>query len=85
MKIIFITHGQTVENVENIMQGQLIGGRLSDLGKKQAERLAELIKSEKVDAAYCSDLSRAVETARIVLTYHKDLRPIFTSDLREGT
>jgi probable phosphoglycerate mutase len=83
MKIIFVTHGQTMENVDGIVQGQLIGGTLSELGKNQAEAVAERIREEKIDAAYCSDLSRAVETARLVLAHHKGIKLIHTFELRE--
>lgn len=63
--------------------GQLIGGELSPLGKSQAEALAQKLKDTKIDAAYSSDLSRAIQTANEILKYHKDLRLNLAKELRE--
>jgi broad specificity phosphatase PhoE len=83
MRIIFVTHGETVENAEGILMGQLIGGTLSTLGKLQAKKIGQKLKNIKIDAVYCSDLSRAIETANEILKYHKALRLNLTKDLRE--
>ena len=73
-------HGETVENVEGIMQGQL-PGRLSELGKKQAKLVGERLKEEKIDVIISSDLQRAVDTAEEIAKYHLgieiDLAPGF--------
>lgn len=83
MKIIFVTHGQTLENAEGIIMGQLIGGELSPLGRSQVKGLAEKLKDAKIDCVYSSDLSRAVQTANEILKYHKNLQLNLTKDLRE--
>jgi broad specificity phosphatase PhoE len=83
MKIIFVTHGETLENAEGILMGQLIGGKLSSLGISQAQKVGQELKDTKIDAAYSSDLSRAIETANEILKYHKNLRLNLTKDLRE--
>src|SRR4029079_11177750 len=41
------------------------GGSLTALGRKQARDLGERVRSEKVAAVVCSELSRAVQTAEI--------------------
>src|SRR5262245_31512818 len=41
------------------------GGSLTVLGRKQARELGERLRSEKVAAVVCSELSRAVQTAEI--------------------
>lgn len=38
---------------------------LSETGRRQARELGQHYANEKVDAVFCSDLQRAVETARI--------------------
>jgi 2,3-bisphosphoglycerate-dependent phosphoglycerate mutase len=41
------------------------GGSLTHLGRKQARELGDRLRSERVAAVMCSDLSRAVQTAEI--------------------
>ena len=65
MKIYFIRHGQTVENLHGILQGHQ-PGTLTKLGHAQAQRVAERLSQIPFDAIYASDLGRVVETARYV-------------------
>lgn len=68
MKKIFITrHGQTDWNKVPKVQG-VTDVPLNDEGKKQAQELAEFIKTSNLhfDKILCSPLSRAFETAKIV-------------------
>lgn len=60
-------HGETVENVAQILQGHL-PGHLTQKGILQAETLREklLSASDKYEAIVVSDLSRALHTAQIV-------------------
>jgi broad specificity phosphatase PhoE len=62
-----VRHGQTPYNAENRLQGQL-DIPLSDTGREQARELGERLKAEgpRVKKLYCSTLSRAGETARII-------------------
>lgn len=83
MKIIFVTHGEAIENAQGIIMGQLIGGKLSSLGKLQAHKLGEQLKNTEIDSVYCSDLSRAIETANEILKYHKNLKLNLSKELRE--
>lgn len=81
-RIIFIRHGQSQANVENRFAGHL-DVPLTELGKIQAKCAAEyIIKREKIDKIYSSDLSRAYDTALEVSTLTNI--PINTSkELRE--
>lgn len=74
-------HGETTWNAEQRVQGQ-IDVPLSELGRRQAERLAERLAHEPLAAAYTSDLSRAWGTARIALA-GRDLPLIACRELRE--
>ncbi len=62
-----IRHGETEENAAGILQGHM-PGHLTEKGRTQAaqtrERLSEI--GAKPDTMLCSDLLRAVETARTV-------------------
>jgi len=82
MKLIIIRHGETVENKENIVQGH-IHGTLSAEGKEQAKKLAKRLSFEKIDVIYSSDLGRALQTAREIAVYHKNVLLIETKLLRE--
>lgn len=65
-RIIAVRHGETAWNVDQRLQGHL-DIELNDAGRNQARRLAKaLAEREAIDAIYCSDLSRARETAQAV-------------------
>lgn len=85
-KFIMIRHGFSVANNEKRFAGHS-DFPLTEIGKKQAERCAEALKDEHIDAIYSSDLSRAFETAIPVAKAHgfavipnKGLREIFAGE-----
>jgi len=80
-KLILVRHGETVDNRNQIMQGQT-QGMLTPEGVGQAERLAEMMRNEKIDAFVASDLKRAVDTCNIIAGPHK-LSVVTTPLLRE--
>ncbi len=57
-----IRHGESEWNKEGRIQGHADVG-LSELGRRQVELLSARMAGESIDAAYSSDLSRAVDTA----------------------
>src|ERR1700719_1815154 len=57
--LLFIRHGQTTWNVEHRLPGQLPGIHLTDTGKQQAERLADLLAVLPISAVISSPLERA--------------------------
>lgn len=65
ISLILSRHGETEENKLHIMQGQM-PGHLSELGKQQAEQLAELLEEEEIDVIVSSDLARSYDTAMAV-------------------
>lgn len=79
--LILVRHGETVDNVNQIMQGQT-QGQLTAQGVLQAHRLAESLRSEQIDVFVSSDLKRSVDTCRVVAEGHgKDV--VTTPLLRE--
>jgi alpha-ribazole phosphatase len=65
MKLILTRHGKTEENIAGIIMGQK-PGKLSREGVQKAEGLRDKLGSEHIDALYCSDLKRCVDTAKIL-------------------
>ena len=63
-KLLLVRHGETDWNRDGRWQGGS-DTRLNDVGREQAEALAERLDGE-IDVVYSSDLARARETAEIV-------------------
>jgi len=82
-KVIYlIRHGKPEQEDE---QRRFIGQvdlPLSAEGHRQAQILGEKLRSKKIDAVYCSDLIRSVETARPIAA-HQNLESIPLPNLRE--
>jgi len=82
MELVLVRHGQTIENVSQIIQGNL-DGTLSEAGIKQAKELAKELKKEKFDQIFSSDLGRCVDTAKFIMKYHRKQDLQLTPALRE--
>lgn len=65
--LILVRHGETEENIQHILQGHM-PGTLSELGKQQASKAAEQLRSVSFDACVCSDLKRCKDTADIIFS-----------------
>ena len=76
-----VRHGETKENVANILQGHM-PGELTERGIEQARQLCKKLQSVRFDALVCSDLKRCVDTAAILNEPH-GLTPEYTPLLRE--
>lgn len=74
-------HGETLDNVRQIMQGQT-QGQLTDNGIRQAEEASRKLSDENFAAILSSDLKRSVDTALIMAEPH-GLEVIQTPLLRE--
>lgn len=64
--LLLIRHGQTTWNVEHRLPGQLPGVELTDTGRQQAARLADVLTVLPISAIISSPLERASETAEIL-------------------
>lgn len=65
VRLYLMRHGETVDNVSRIMQGQT-QGLLTGEGRRQARAAALRLSCEHIDVYMSSDLWRAVETCRII-------------------
>ncbi len=63
---LFLRHGQARNNVERVLAGRAKGYPLTDLGIKQAEKIADFLEPFKISAVYSSPVERAEQTASIV-------------------
>ncbi|WP_299578055.1 histidine phosphatase family protein [uncultured Sunxiuqinia sp.] len=82
VQLMIIRHGETVENANNICQGQQ-HGCLSELGIRQARQLGVQLKEEPLDLVYSSDLQRTIDTANEILKFHPEMKLITDPLLRE--
>ncbi len=83
--IYLIRHGATVANLMKpyILQGRGINKGLAPQGIQQAQAARDFLKSSGIDAAYCSPMVRACETAEIICEPHK-VKPLVLHELIEG-
>lgn len=68
-RLILVRHGETLWNKEERYQGQT-DTALSELGRRQAQRVAMRLARQRIVAVYSSGLSRAYETARLIAERH---------------
>jgi probable phosphoglycerate mutase len=80
-QIYLVRHGQSVGNLNHLFLGHK-DLDLSDLGRKQAERVCEYFQGISVDKIYASDLLRAYHTA-CPLAKEKGIEIIKNPRLRE--
>lgn len=81
-QFVFLRHGETDWNLLRRYQGQT-DIPLNETGIAQAKKAHDLLANMKFDSVYCSDLTRAVETARLALGSDKMNSVHFDPRLRE--
>lgn len=80
INITYFVHGTTTDNEKGISSGWF-DVELSELGIKQSIELKDKIKGNKFDVVFCSDLKRAVKSAK--LTFEGVVQIISDVRLRE--
>jgi probable phosphoglycerate mutase len=80
-RLYLIRHGATPLSAEDRFAGAA-NVYLSEEGRAQAERLAQRLADDNINAIYASPLDRTMDTARIIAAPH-GLTPIPRDDLRE--
>jgi broad specificity phosphatase PhoE len=83
IRLLLVRHGETEWNRLGRYQGQS-DVELNRAGLEQARCLGRRLASEAIDAVYCSDLQRAIQTAQpitsdrnMTVTYCKELRELY--------
>jgi len=74
IEIIFEFHSTSLDNEAGVASGWS-DPPLSDRGRKLAKDLGERRRGERIDAVFCSDLRRAIETAEIAFGPAVTIRP----------
>ena len=77
----YFVHGTTTDNSSHLSTGWL-PGELSEKGIMQGVELAHTIKDQHFDVVFCSDLTRAVESAKLNF-YNRDIEIIRDKRIRE--
>lgn len=80
VKITYFVHGTTTDNEREISSGWS-DVELSELGIRQSIELKDLIKDKHFDVVFCSDLRRAVHSAK--LTFEGAVEIVQDKRLRE--
>ena len=70
LKIIYFVHGTTTDN-ENKLATGWNQGELSELGKEQSVKLRDQVSGKRIDAVFCSDLKRAIDSAKLTFSDRK--------------
>jgi broad specificity phosphatase PhoE len=72
-KLYLVRHGETIDNVNQVLQGQC-QGQLTERGIVQAEEVRDKMKDADIDAFVSSDLKRSIDTCTIIASpHHKDV------------
>jgi broad specificity phosphatase PhoE len=80
VRITYFVHGTTTDNLKEISSGWY-DVELSEKGIQQSIDLKDQIKDKKFDVVFCSDLKRAVDSAK--LTFENEVEIVQDSRLRE--
>jgi broad specificity phosphatase PhoE len=78
--ITYFVHGTSADNEQGLASGWF-DAELSELGRKQALELGESITADTFDVVFCSDLKRAVDSAKLM--FRDKIKIIQDSRLRE--
>jgi broad specificity phosphatase PhoE len=80
-RVLLVRHGATELTAEDRFSGS-VGVDLSEIGRRQVERLAARLRQEPIASVYASPLGRTVETAQILAEPH-GLPIVLRDGLRE--
>lgn len=82
MRFTLVRHGETIQNAQGIVQGQL-PGKLSGRGKSQVRKTARELASTEFKHIYSSDLNRCKQTTEILIKHHENTPVTYDKRLRE--
>jgi broad specificity phosphatase PhoE len=79
LEVILVRHGHAIGGPDNKSKGP----GLTEIGQKQAKRVAKRLSKEKFDMIYSSDLARAHETAEAIKVFHRKTKFRVMKEFRE--
>lgn len=82
MELYLVRHGQSEGNISRTNEGWN-RGRLTELGRRQAQAVGVRLAAVEADAIIHSDLVRAQETAQQIAKHHPDTPLLASEMLRE--
>lgn len=82
MKMYFVRHGETEDNLNGIVVGQA-DSPLTENGILQAKNVAKFFKNKNIDAIFSSDLGRCIKTAETIKKYQSNAQLYLEPLLRE--
>ncbi len=83
MKIIIVRHAQTDDNIGGNLAARTSDVLLNEEGVRQARKLGEHLRGEKISHAYVSPQKRAVATAEHILEHHPTAMRQHAEELKE--
>ncbi|TKY86165.1 hypothetical protein EX895_004990 [Sporisorium graminicola] len=81
LRVLIVRHGETRENVERIIQGQL-DTDLNERGRQQAALTGHFLAPVHIDRIITSPLRRAADTAKAICAHQSSSRPELEYDDR---
>ncbi|KAK4943719.1 hypothetical protein LTR10_016816 [Elasticomyces elasticus] len=81
LHFLFVRHGETQDNIERILQGWH-DTRLTEKGQREAQVLAEKLRTQHIDAIYHSPLTRIIQTIEPFLPGRHNVQRYADPDLR---
>lgn len=82
VRLLLVRHGETDWNRQGRFQGG-IDVPLNEIGRQQAQQVAEFLKTVPIDFAVSSPMSRPRETAELILRYHSGVSLELMDGFRE--
>lgn len=82
-RLYLIRHGEVESRYHKVFGGSRIDMSLSPHGHEQARHMAEYMHTERIDAIYCSPMTRAKLTMAPLLAKLPQLQPQIVEGLRE--
>lgn len=74
LKITYFVHGTTTDNEKDLATGWA-PGELSEAGIEQSKELGRLVADQEFTAVFCSDLKRAIDSARLAFGDRYEIIP----------
>ena len=72
IQITYFVHSTSRYNERKIVAGWY-NSKLSKIGKQQARKLRKVLNVKRFDAVYCSDLKRAIRTAKLMFSSNHNI------------